>query len=51
MAVPSKRKAPKTCKGSLKQRIVSIVVIVVPALIVLAWLVMTILYHKPSATH
>jgi hypothetical protein len=27
-----------------------VVVIVVPALIIIAWIVMTILYHEPSAT-
>ncbi len=50
MAVPSKKKTPKMRKSSRKQTIVSLVVIVVPALIVLAWLVMTILYHEPTAT-
>jgi hypothetical protein len=49
MAAPSKKKALKRRKSSLKQRIVSVVVIVVPALIIIAWLVMTILYHEPSA--
>jgi hypothetical protein len=50
MAVPSKKKAPKGRKSSRKQKIVSFVVIVVPALIILAWLILTILYHEPTAT-
>lgn len=50
MAAPTKKKTSKTLKSSRKQKIVSLVVIVVPALVVLAWLVMTILYHEPTAT-
>jgi hypothetical protein len=49
MATLSKKKVLKRHRSSLKQRIVSVVVIVVPALIIIAWLVMTILYHEPSA--
>jgi hypothetical protein len=49
MAVTSKKKSPKTRKSSRKQKIVSFLVIVVPALVVLAWLVMTIIYHEPTA--
>jgi hypothetical protein len=50
MATPSKKKNSMTRKSSRKQKIVSFLVIVVPALVVLAWLVMTIIYHEPSAT-
>jgi hypothetical protein len=49
MPAPSKKNTPKTRKSSRKQKIVSIVVIVVPALVVLAWLVLTILYHETPA--
>ncbi len=50
MAVLSKKKALKRRKSSLKQRIVSVVVIAVPALVIIAWLVMTVFYHEPLAT-
>jgi len=50
MATRLKKKALKKRKGSLKQKIVSAVVIAVPAIIVIAWLVMTVFYHQPSAT-
>ena len=50
MVAMSKRKALKRRKISLKQKIVAVVVIAVPALIIIAWLVMTILYHEPLAT-
>ena len=46
----AKNKLRRKPAKSLKQRIVSIVVIVVPALIVIAWLAMTIYYHEPSAS-
>ena len=49
MAALSKKKALKMRKSSLKQKIVSVVVIAVPALIIIAWLVMTIFYHQPLA--
>jgi len=46
----SKKKALKRPKSSLKQRIVCVVVIAVPALIIIAWLVMTVFYHQPLAS-
>ena len=50
MAAVSKRKASKRPNMSLKQKIVAVVVIAVPTLIVIAWLIMTALYHEPLAT-
>jgi hypothetical protein len=46
----SKKKALKKGKMSLKQKIVAGVVIAVPALVIIAWLIMTVLYHQPLAT-
>ena len=50
MAAMSKKKALKKDKMSLKQKIVAGVVIAVPALVIIAWLIMTVLYHQPLAT-
>jgi hypothetical protein len=46
----SRKKALKRRKTSLKRRIVAVVVIAVPALVIIAWLVMTVFYHQPVAT-
>ena len=50
MAAMSKKKALKKRTMSLKQKIVAGAVIAVPALVIIAWLVMTVLYHQPLAT-
>jgi hypothetical protein len=50
VAAISKKKRLKTPKTSLKRRIVALVVIVVPVLVIIAWLVMTVFYHEPLAT-
>ena len=50
VAAMSKKKALKKGKMSLKQKIVAGVVIAVPALVIIAWLLMTVLYHQPLAT-
>lgn len=50
MAAMSKKKALIKRAMSLKQKIVAGVVIAVPALVIIAWLVMTVLYHQPLAT-
>ena len=49
MAAMSKKKTLKKGKISLKRKIVAVVVIVVPAIIIIAWLIMTVLYHQPLA--
>ena len=48
MAALPKKKRSKLQKMTLKQRIVAAVVIVVPALIVIGWLVMTIVHNPPA---
>jgi len=49
VAAMSKKKTLKKGKISLKRKIVAVVVIVVPAIIIIAWLIMTVLYHQPLA--
>ena len=46
MGLPKKKKT-KFEKTTFKQKVVSVVVILVPSLIVLAWLIMTVL-HNPA---
>ncbi len=46
-ALPKKRRS-KGKKTTLKQRVVATIVVLVPALIVVGWLIMTVLHNQPS---